>query len=101
MFLTVKHNFAPDLGVRPGPGEHALYLGWLSENKGVGLLIEAWERLTASRRVDVVPVVRDQDAQAPFGHPRMSPRGRRCSHRCQPNRDAPGQPWTGRGGACM
>jgi len=43
--MSVKHNFVPDPGVRrTGPGEHVLFLGRLTEEKGVGLLMSAWER---------------------------------------------------------
>jgi len=43
--LVVKHNFVPDTGVRrTGPGEHVLFLGRLAEEKGVRLLMAAWER---------------------------------------------------------
>lgn len=43
--LSVKHNFVPDPGVRrTGPGEHVLFLGRLTEEKGVRLLMSAWER---------------------------------------------------------
>jgi len=44
--LTVKYNFVTDVGVRrTGPGEHLLYLGRLTEEKGVRLLMAAWDRL--------------------------------------------------------
>ena len=47
--LTVKHNFVPDPGVyRDGPGEHLLFLGRLTEEKGVRLLMSAWDRLAAA-----------------------------------------------------
>ena len=43
--LSVKHNFVPDPDVRrTGPGEHVLFLGRLTEEKGVRLLMSAWER---------------------------------------------------------
>lgn len=46
--LTVKHNFVPDPGVRrAGTGEHVLFLGRLTEEKGVRVLMAAWDRLTA------------------------------------------------------
>jgi glycosyltransferase involved in cell wall biosynthesis len=42
--LTVKHNFVPEPAVRRTlPGEHVLYLGRLSEEKGVRLLMRAWD----------------------------------------------------------
>lgn len=46
--LGVKHNFVPDPGhQRSGPGEYLLYLGRLTEAKGVRLLMAAWDRLGA------------------------------------------------------
>jgi glycosyltransferase involved in cell wall biosynthesis len=42
--LTVKHNFVADPGVpREWPGEHLLFLGRLTAEKGVRLLMTAWE----------------------------------------------------------
>lgn len=47
--LLVKYNFVQDHGVgRSGPGRYILFLSRLVETKGVSLLMEAWERLTAS-----------------------------------------------------
>ena len=47
--LMVKHNFVPDTGVRrAGPGEHVLYLGRITAEKGVRLLMAAWDRIAAS-----------------------------------------------------
>jgi len=44
--ITVKPNFvAPDPGVGTGDGGHALYVGRLSEEKGVRTLVTAWKRL--------------------------------------------------------
>ncbi|KAA9162989.1 glycosyltransferase family 4 protein [Amycolatopsis acidicola] len=44
--MVVKHNFvAEPLVRRTLPGEHVLYLGRLTEEKGVRLLMSAWERL--------------------------------------------------------
>lgn len=46
--LAVKHHFVPDPGVRrSGPGEHVLYLGRLGPEKGVRLLMAAWDMLAA------------------------------------------------------
>jgi glycosyltransferase involved in cell wall biosynthesis len=42
--LSVKHNFVPDPGVSSAAREHVLYLGRLTEEKGVRLLMAAWER---------------------------------------------------------
>lgn len=44
--LTVKYNFVEDTTHRrTGKGEHLLYLGRLAEEKGVDLLMAAWDRL--------------------------------------------------------
>ncbi|MFE0423222.1 glycosyltransferase, partial [Streptomyces sp. NPDC058953] len=52
--LTVKHNFVPDPGARRvGDGEHLLFLGRLSESKGVRLLMAAWDELAAGGGVGV------------------------------------------------
>lgn len=52
--LTVKHNFVPDVGARRRfPGEHVLYLGRLTEEKGVRLLMAAWDRLARDGGLDV------------------------------------------------
>jgi glycosyltransferase involved in cell wall biosynthesis len=41
--LKVKYNFVADTAVRrTGPGKHLLYLGRLTEEKGVRLLMSAW-----------------------------------------------------------
>lgn len=46
--LAVKHNFVADPGVRRvGPGEHMLYLGRLTAEKGVRLLMAAWDMIVA------------------------------------------------------
>jgi len=46
--LSVKYNFVPDAGVhRTGRGRHFLYLGRLAEEKGVRLLMAAWDRVSA------------------------------------------------------
>ncbi|MGH3762034.1 glycosyltransferase [Actinophytocola sp.] len=46
--LVVKHNFVPEPGVvRTGRAEHLLFLGRLTEEKGVRLLMSAWDRIAA------------------------------------------------------
>ena len=46
--LSVKRNFVVDPGVRrAGPGEHVLYLGRMTEEKGVRLLMTAWDLVAA------------------------------------------------------
>jgi glycosyltransferase involved in cell wall biosynthesis len=53
--LTVKHNFVTDPGVRrTGAGEHVLFLGRLTEEKGVSLLMAAWHRLGGSLGLPLV-----------------------------------------------
>jgi glycosyltransferase involved in cell wall biosynthesis len=52
--LTVKHNFVPDPGVRrTAAGEYVLYLGRLAEEKGVRLLMAAWESIAAGGSLGV------------------------------------------------
>jgi glycosyltransferase involved in cell wall biosynthesis len=56
--LTVKYNFVEDTDLRrTGPGEHLLYLGRLTEEKGVRLLMAAWERLAATGGLGVPLVI--------------------------------------------
>jgi glycosyltransferase involved in cell wall biosynthesis len=44
--IVVKANFVhPDPGPKQGPGEYALYAGFLSEYKGLRILIDAWKRM--------------------------------------------------------
>ncbi|MFC5996705.1 glycosyltransferase [Pseudonocardia hispaniensis] len=46
--LRVKHNFVPDPGTRRrGSGDGLLYLGRLAEEKGVRLLMTAWDQVRA------------------------------------------------------
>ena len=50
--LVVKPNFLQaDPGPKTGPGEYALYVGRLSEEKGVRVLLDAWSRLN-----DAIPL---------------------------------------------
>ena len=56
--LMVKHNMVPEPPLRRvGLGEHILYAGRLTEEKGVRLLVEAWERLTSRGGVGLPLVV--------------------------------------------
>ncbi len=50
--LRVKSNFAWPMMKREGPGDHFLFLGRLSAEKGVGTLLDAW-RNTAAKLVIV------------------------------------------------
>lgn len=44
--IAVKSNFLePDPGARQGPGEGAIFVGRLSEEKGLLTLLEAWRRI--------------------------------------------------------
>ncbi|MFJ2742910.1 glycosyltransferase [Streptomyces sp. NPDC087440] len=52
--LALKPNFVPEPGVhREAAGEHLLFLGRLSEAKGVRLLMTAWDELAAGGGVGV------------------------------------------------
>jgi glycosyltransferase involved in cell wall biosynthesis len=56
--LTVKYNFVADTEHRrTGTGEHLLYLGRLAEEKGVRLLMTAWDRLAAGGGLGVPLVI--------------------------------------------
>jgi glycosyltransferase involved in cell wall biosynthesis len=56
--LTVKYNFVADTEHRrTGRGEHLLYLGRLAEEKGVRLLMAAWDRLAAGGGLGVPLVI--------------------------------------------
>ncbi|RSM50113.1 glycosyl transferase [Amycolatopsis balhimycina DSM 5908] len=53
--MAVKHNFVTDPGVRrTGNGSHVLFLGRITEEKGVGLLMRAWDRLGGALGVPLV-----------------------------------------------
>ncbi len=53
--MAVKHNFVTDPGVRRnGDGKHVLFLGRITEEKGVGLLMKAWDQLSGSLGVPLV-----------------------------------------------
>lgn len=45
--IVVKPNFAWPANPRDGPGDYFLYLGRLSEEKGLPVLLEAWEGFDA------------------------------------------------------
>jgi glycosyltransferase involved in cell wall biosynthesis len=46
--LTVKHNFVADSGgCRAGPGDHVLFLGRLTAEKGIRPLMAAWDTIAA------------------------------------------------------
>ena len=55
--MAVHPNIVPDPGVRrSGSGEHVLYLGRMTEEKGLRTLMAAWERL-ARRGATTLPLV--------------------------------------------
>lgn len=55
--LSVKHNFVTDPGVRRTEhGDHVLYLGRMTAEKGIPLLMAAWDRI-ADRGGIGVPLV--------------------------------------------
>jgi glycosyltransferase involved in cell wall biosynthesis len=55
--MVVHHNIVPDPGVRrTGSGEHVLYLGRMTEEKGLRTLMAGWERL-AQRDATTLPLV--------------------------------------------
>jgi glycosyltransferase involved in cell wall biosynthesis len=43
--LVIKPHFIEDPGVRQGMGSYALYVGRLSEDKGIATLLHAWQRV--------------------------------------------------------
>jgi glycosyltransferase involved in cell wall biosynthesis len=43
--VIVKPNFASDPGMRAGRGDYALFVGRLSEEKGLDILLKAWAAL--------------------------------------------------------
>ena len=70
--LIVKPNFVyPDPGPGEGRGGYALFVGRLSPEKGIGTLLEAWERL--ERRIPLKVVgdgpLREQVVDAANRHP--------------------------------
>ena len=53
--IVVKPNFVdPDPGLRTESGRHALFVGRLSEEKGLETLFRAWERLPSQYPLQVV-----------------------------------------------
>jgi glycosyltransferase involved in cell wall biosynthesis len=53
--MLVKPNFVhPDPGVGGGSGDYALYVGRLSVEKGLDVLISAWERLSTKMPLKIV-----------------------------------------------
>ncbi|MEU3273748.1 glycosyltransferase [Saccharomonospora sp. NPDC006951] len=56
--LAVKHNVVADPGIRrDSAGSHVLYLGRLTPEKGIPLLMKAWDELAASGGIGVPLVI--------------------------------------------
>jgi glycosyltransferase involved in cell wall biosynthesis len=66
--IVVKPNFAPASGSRQGPGSGFLYLGRLTPEKGVRVLMETWGRLPAGAP-ELVVVGDGPEAEALRAHP--------------------------------
>jgi glycosyltransferase involved in cell wall biosynthesis len=72
--VAVKPNFVlPDPGPGRGGQGHALFVGRLSPEKGVGTLLAAWEHLQGSAPLRIVGEgpLRGQVVEATRRHPRM------------------------------
>jgi glycosyltransferase involved in cell wall biosynthesis len=53
--IAVKRNFvSPDPGIGAGTGDYALFVGRLSEEKGIETLLAAWKRLSPDVRLKIV-----------------------------------------------
>ena len=53
--ITVKPNFVhPDPGIRRETGEYALFVGQLTERKGLRTLLAAWERLNSRISLEIL-----------------------------------------------
>jgi glycosyltransferase involved in cell wall biosynthesis len=53
--ISVKANFVlDDPGMGAGDGEYALFVGRLSEEKGLDMLLTAWEKLNTKRKLKIV-----------------------------------------------
>jgi glycosyltransferase involved in cell wall biosynthesis len=79
--VVVKPNFVDsDPGPRTGIGDYALYTGRLSPEKGIGTMLDAWERLPVQCPLQIVgngPERADLEAQVRDRHiPGVTFRGR-------------------------
>jgi glycosyltransferase involved in cell wall biosynthesis len=86
--MAVKHNFVTDPGVRrTGDGSHVLFLGRITEEKGVGLLMRAWDRLGGALGVPLVIAgtgpMQDEVAAWAAGRPDVSYVGLRNKAECR------------------
>ena len=77
--IAVKPNFLPDPGIGPASGEYALFVGRLSDEKGVRILLDAWREVR--HRLVIVgdgPMAKDVEAVA-AANPNVEWRGSRSS----------------------
>jgi glycosyltransferase involved in cell wall biosynthesis len=72
--ISVKSNFVePDPGIGSGGGNYALFVGRLAEEKGIGTLLAAWNRLSIKPRLKIIgdgPLAPDV-AKAAATHPEI------------------------------
>jgi glycosyltransferase involved in cell wall biosynthesis len=87
--MAVHHNIVVDAGVRrTGPPEHVLYLGRLTEEKGLRLLMAAWDRHVAGGPASLPLVVagsgplQDEVARWAAGRPDVRFLGLQTRERC-------------------
>lgn len=73
--IVVKPNFlADDPGPGPGTGDYVLFVGRLSEEKGIACLLQAWKTLRSKFRLLIVgdgplaPMVRESASTDPTVH---------------------------------
>lgn len=52
--IFVKPNFATDTGIGSGNGDYALFVGRLSVEKGIDVLLSAWKRVGSRLRLKIV-----------------------------------------------
>ena len=70
--IIVKPNFVyPDPGISDGRGGYCVFVGRLTESKGVGVLLKAWKQLRSDIQLkiagdgELAPMVRDAAASDP------------------------------------
>lgn len=72
--IVVKPNFVDvDPGVAGGPGDHVAFVGRLSEEKGIGVLLGAWEAIDADAPLKIAGdgPLRARVERAAAGDPRI------------------------------
>lgn len=83
--ISVKPNFVdPDPGERDRPGEDALFVGRLSQEKGLLTLLEAWKRLPTNHRLQIVGDGPDRTALETQVHARALSGVRFCGRLSRP-----------------